>query len=278
MDGRSRGPSSARLLRRCAGWTWTCMAVVLLSACGLRTDPLPQSFMIPPTQDVRARFREDVILLSWQQPALEETRKLGAVQYYGVSVRRLPLGCAECSPLSRQDMRLRANSPGLTVEGQVVYFQWVPAGEPTQWLIQVRTRFEAAESAPSKPVLIEGVSSVPVHALAYEAMPNSRQVRLYWEPRQERTQWVLTPGGGQVERPVTYRVNVYRRFPPAPWPLSPLNPAPLEALQYLVQPPASSAIGGAGQVEYSIRLMDSFGNEGALAPAVSLSFAAGAPG
>jgi hypothetical protein len=254
------------------------MALGLLSACGLRTDPVPQSFLIPPTAEVNARFREDRILLSWQKPPLEETRKRGAVLSYSVSVRRLPLGCMDCRPITRQDVWLGANSPELIVENEMVYFQWVPSGEPTQWLIQVRTRFEAGESALSKPVVVEGVANVPAHALASEAAPRGRQMRLYWTSRQERTVLVLTTGGGQVERPVYYRVNVYRRYPPAPWPLSPLNSSPLETLQFPVTPPAASARGGPGQVEYAIRLVDSFGNEGALSEPVSFALATGERG
>ena len=275
MNGWSKGPARARLLRRCARWTWTCMALGLLSACGLRTDPLPESFLIPPTAHVQARFHEDHILVSWEKPPLEETRKRGAVQSYNISVRRLPLDCIDCRPIAQQNAWLSANSPDLIVENDMVYYQWLPSGEPTQWLIQVRTRFESGESAPSKVAWVEGVANVPVHELAYEMAPNGRQVLLNWVPRQERTLLVLTPGGGQVERPVYYRVNVYRRYPPAPWPLTPLNPDPLQTAQFTVTRPSASLRGGLGQVEYAIRLIDSFGNEGPLSEPVSIALAAG---
>jgi hypothetical protein len=108
-------------------------------------------------------------------------------------------------------------------------------------------------------------------------VPKSRQVRLYWQARQERIVRVFTPGGGQVERPEFYRVHVYRRFPPAPWPFTPLNGAALTALQYLVQPPTAATKGGAGEVEYAIRLVDHLGNEGPLSPPVTFTSAPGEP-
>lgn len=275
---RPRGLRPAWIGRAAGCWVGCWTAAWLLSGCGFRTDPQPVSGTIPPTADVQARFREDQILVSWKQPPTGLSRLRGAVVAYYLTVLRLPLGCTDCRPVFEQQVRLRSDSPDLNVEGQTVYFQWKPLGAPTQWLIEVRTRFQSGESAPARPARVEGVGEVPGHTLSFEAVAGSRQVRLYWRPRQEREVTLLTPGGGREVQPVYYRANVYRRFPPAPWGFTPLNAAPDDTLQYLVQPPAAAAKGGPGQVEYSIRLVDQFGNEGPLAPPVSFSSAPGASG
>jgi hypothetical protein len=249
----------------------------MLTACGFRNDPVPVTTIIPATEDLKARFREDRILISWKQPQPGLTRLRGAVQSYDVTVRHVPLACTDCPPVVDRRISLKSNSPDLTVENQTVYYQWKPDGPPAQWIVQVQTRFQFGNSQAAESAFVEGSNDSPVHKLLYETIKGSRQVRLYWEPRQERVVHVVTKGGGQFDRTVFYRTNVYRRFPPAPWPFTPLNASPLDTVEYLVQPPTSGSKGGPEKVEYTIRLVDQFGNEGPSAPPLAFAPIAGEP-
>jgi hypothetical protein len=254
------------------------MAVGMLGACGFRNDPIPATTVIPPTDDQRARYREDRILISWRQPQPGLVRLRGAVQSYEVVVRHMPLACTVCRPETGRRIVLASNGPDLTVENQTVYYPWKPDGPPMQWLLQVQTHFQFGDSAMGAPLIVEGVNDTPVHPFSSEVLRGSRQVRLFWQPRQELLVHVVTSGGGYYDRPVYYRANVYRRFPPAPWPFTPLNGAPLDAVEFLVQPPASKSKGGPDQVEYTLRLVDHFGNEGPPAPPVQFESAPGEAG
>jgi hypothetical protein len=190
----------------------------------------------------------------------------------------VPLACTDCRLRSDRRIVLSSKSPDLTVENQTVYYQWKPDGPPVQWLIQVQTHFQFGDSRVGPPLTVEGANDTPAHTFSYEIVRSSGQVRLYWQARQELIVHVMTSGGGYFDRPVFYRANVYRRFPPAPWPFTPLNGAPLDAVDYLVQPPASRAKGGPDQVEYTIRLVDRFGNEGPAAPPVKFASVPGEGG
>jgi hypothetical protein len=274
VSGRSRRGGTGR------NWPWIgiCIVVGVLGACGFRNDPVPVSTAIPPTEDQRARLREDRILISWRLPQQGLVRQRGAVRSYEAIVRHVPLACMDCRPEFDRRIVLTGTSPDLTVENQTLYYLWKPEGAPVQWLIQMQTHFQFGDSRVGSPVIVEGANDTPAHALSSEPVQGSRQVRLYWKPRQERLVHVVTSGGGHFERPVFYRANVYRRFPPAPWPFTPLNGAPLDAVEYLVQPPVSRSKGGPDRVEYTIRLVDRFGNEGPAAPPVEFESAPGETG
>lgn len=70
-----------------------------------------------------------------------------------------------------------------------------------------------------------------------------------------------------------YRVNLYRRLPPQPWPPLPVNPQPVAGLFWLG--PEPSAADGAEAVEYHMRLVDQQGNEGPPSAPVSIPAAPG---
>ncbi|MFI5399680.1 MAG: hypothetical protein ACHQZQ_01340 [SAR324 cluster bacterium] len=230
------------------------------------------------TEEQRARFREDRILISWRVPDPGLVRLRGAVQSYEVIVRQVPLACLECRPQAAQHIVLNRDSPDLTVENPTVYYQYAPQGPPAQWLIQVQTRFQSGNSRLGNALLVAESNETPVHSFSFEAIKSTLQVRLFWQPRQARVVHIVTPEGGHYDRPVFYRANVYRRLPPAPWPLSPLNSTPLDTVEYLVQPPASGARGGPDLAEYTIRLVDEFGNEGPAAPPLRFGPGSGGKG
>ena len=262
--------------RRTGPWIGICIAVGVLSACGFRTNPIPATETIPVTADQRARFRDDSILISWKVPEPGLVSLRGEVKSYEVILRELPLACIDCPPVSTRHVVLTSGNPYLTLENPTLYYPWKPAGPPAQWLVQVQTHFQSGDSLLGTALLVAEPNETPAPPLSFEPIKSSLQVRLFWQPRQERVVHVFTSAGGHYDSPVYYRANVYRRLPPAPWPFTPLNPAPLDALEYLVQPPSSRARGGPDVSEYTIRLVDEFGNEGPAAP--PLRFGPGAGG
>src|SRR5579863_8829685 len=95
MTGIPRSPiNSAHALRRSpirASWIGIWVLGAMLSACGFRNDPQPPTNLIPAVEDLRARFRDDHILVSWKQPQSGSVRLQGAVQSYELIIRRVPL-------------------------------------------------------------------------------------------------------------------------------------------------------------------------------------------
>ncbi|HUJ74913.1 MAG TPA: hypothetical protein VL359_08645, partial [bacterium] len=252
------------------GWAWCGMLAlaVALCACGYRDAPVPQGRLVPPTSGVRAHFREQSLLVSWDVPSDDLTRRYGPVMSYTIVLREIPLACAVCPPVDTRTLNLASDSRNLIGEGGRLYLPLTPP-EPVNWLVSVRTRYLSVENADSDPVLAQGQGTLPQATLRGERVPAGRSARLFWAARRERQVQVLTAGGGMEVRDYFFRANLYRRVPPAAWPIAPLNPEPLTTLQETV--PLPPAAGSQEQVEYAMRWVDEFDNEGPLSAPVRIS-------
>ncbi len=236
----------------------TLLVLAPVAGCGLRTNPAPPSSVIPANQDVTAWFRESALVVSWGAPDPQVVRRWGEVSLYTLYDRVHPLGCPACPPLSSNQVTLRPDTPGLTREGLRMYYEWVPEGAPGVRQIQIKTRFRSGENSPSTPVMVSGLAQAPKPELKVEVLPGGRQVRLYWPAYRDRIVHIITASGGQVESAVFFRTNVYMRNSPALFPMTPLNLVPVGDLQFLVP-----LRGAANEpVEFTLRLVDQFGNEG----------------
>jgi hypothetical protein len=244
------------------------MLIAGSAGCGLRTGPQPLTRFVPAPSNLSLRVQDKQVLVSWSVPPPALISRYGAVEEYELELARLPLGCPECRPEWERSLELRPGGAPLMLEGGSAYYRFDPPPAPATWRARVRTRFRRASSPFSAPRLLEGLSAIPRHSLHAEPLADGG-VRLFWEPHRERIIQVLTTGGGQVERALDYRVNVYRRPVSQPWPETPLNGAPLTATQLLLSQTAPDAMGAAGKVEYTLRLVDQFGNEGPAAEPVS---------
>ena len=261
----------------CAG-----VAMMLsLPGCGRRTDPQPAARTFPPTGAVKVWQRENRILVSWLMPASPVVQRLGGLEEFEVRVERLPLDCFACGPDSVQRVRLAPDAPGLRVEAGRVFYEFPLPAEPAAWRITVLTRFEAGSGAPSTVKLLEGIARVPAPELewgwAEGAAPSqpSGDVVLFWKPRRERIVHVISAGGAVANREQFFRANVYQRRTGERWPFLPLNKQPLRVRRWTV--PAARIGPDQPPVEFTLRLVDQFGNEGPVAPPVLLPPASARP-
>ena len=266
LPARFRGLILAMVL--CAGFAM----MLSLAGCGRRTAPHPAGPSFPPTGAVKVWQREGRILVAWLMPASPVVQRLGGLDGFEVRVERLPLDCFACGPDSVQRVRLAPDAPELHVEAGRVFYGFPLPAEPAVWRITVRTRFEAGSGAPSTVKVLEGIARVPAPELEWSwaegATPSqaSGDVVLFWKQRRERIVQVISEGGVVANREQFFRANVYRRRSGEPWPFLPLNEEPLRVRRWTV--PAARIGPDQPPVEFTLRLVDQFGNEGPVAPPV----------
>ncbi|MBI4081995.1 MAG: hypothetical protein HY423_05230 [Candidatus Lambdaproteobacteria bacterium] len=246
-------------------------AALGLPGCGLKTTPKPATLVLPPTEGVTLRQQDREVLLAWRVPTSSSEARWGGLRGYIVRMERRRLYCPLCDPIATRTWRYARDDRALTEEAGLAYVRYA-AGAPREMLrFQVSTLFGAGTGAPSQGVALESVADVPAHTLRWQWLSpgsaGSRVARLYWEPRREQIYRILSAEGRLVERERFYRANLYRRVPRSAWPMAPLNPAPLELLQF------QATLGGAGApalVEFALRLVDQHGNEGPLSLPVTI--------
>ena len=201
----------------------------------------------------------------------EEEPPYGELEGYSVWIEQLPLNCPSCPPDDSRELALPLHSTSSehssVVVGGLVHYSFPLPTRPATWRIQVAAQYEAGQGKYSGPVYFDSPVALPAHKLNWtpakgEAALGKRLIRLYWQPRRERIVRTLTRDGFMVSRDVNFRVNLFRRIGDVPWPLRPLNIQPLETSQLALSISADKA------VEFQMRLVDRFGNEGKASPTV----------
>ena len=258
-----------------AGLACVLLAVAAGAGCGRKTAPRPMFEVLPTPGGLRAWQREGRALVAWPVPAGNTAAAHGGVEGFELLIERLPRDCPSCPPEQAREVELPLASPELRVEGRRAHYGFdLPAG-PALWRFRVAVRFDAGTTRPSPMVTLETPATVPAHGLSWGRVPGRgkmpQAVRLYWRLRRERVVRVITGQGAMVEEERFYRANLYRRKPGQPWPLRPINVQPLETGQQILPRPRD------GPAEFTLRLVDQFGNEGPAAPPVLIPPAQATP-
>lgn len=244
-----------------------------LGACGRRTLPVPVGSLLPVPGGLAAWQRESQALVSWRVPGVDSTGSQGGLEAFVLSIDRLPLNCRSCPADESRELALplheetESGSESLALEGgRAIYRFPLPAPAAT-WRIRVAARLGNGQGPFSAPVFLQTPASVPAHRLRWAPAQDSsgaRGIKLYWLPRRERVVRVLTRQGAMVAQDRFFRANLYRREGKASWPLRPFNIQPLRTGQLIVRAP------GGRTVEFQMRLVDQFGNEGPASPTISI--------
>lgn len=268
-------------------------APLAAGGCGFKTAPRPAVEALPPTGDFQVRQRGDALLVSWRAVEPEAAGRFGGVRGYRFVLQRHPVFCGVCPPESTRTVRVRADGKALRREGGRIAYRLSGrpgAGDtsgPGPALLRVRmiTLYGSGENRPTAPALLEPPAPMAAPRLMWRwmdarqmpsglsAAPGLRVAQLYWKARREGVLRVIGSGGRPSERKVFLRANLYRRVPPAPWPLTPLNPEPLDTGRWRVTHSRGAGENAApepGGVEYVLRWIDRFGNEGPPSQAVRI--------
>jgi len=253
------------------------LTLAILAGCGLRTAPQPIGNRIQPPQGVRVWTRDTQVLVGWQTLSDPLIRRWEGVQSYRIGIARLPLGCADCKPLEERQLALAPEAKSISHDGGMTVYQFTPTGPPATWVVRVGVRFARGPSPDSPPAFVDAVGSIPGEELRWERVAASvlgtggkPGIRLYWNTRRERIVHIVTPTGGQEDRDLMFRVNLYRRVPPQPWPPLPVNASPIEGQFWIGPEPFVLNDPDASAVEYAMRLVDQQGNEGPASEPVSI--------
>lgn len=256
------------------------VALLVLPAftgCGLKTAPRPLSEVMKPTADVEARQRGDEVLVSWLAPDGGQVERFDRLEGFDLWVQARPMLCLECPPQSPARVELEGDDPALVQQGARYYYALRLPPDAGRLSVDVRTRFGVGTTPAGIPAIVERAADIPAPELRWrwvgrpegaEQPANSRSVQFYWEAPRERIVQVIDATGRPWERVVQYRANLYRRVAPEPWPLQPLNGAPLEVTQWIVPSLQPDFPDDAAGEAYELRYVDRFGNEGPPSPEV----------
>lgn len=270
---------------------WSARGVLLLAlllagvaGCGRQGPPQPE-LSAPPVQ-VRAWQRDGEALVSWRLPDKKQQERHGGLEGFRLLIERLPPRCFHCPPEDERLVRLRVDVPPLQVESRVAFYHFSLPVTPSLWRFRVATVYDDGTTPPSVGVLLEAPAEVPMPVLLWEwaepprAPGEARRLRLHWEAHRERMVRVIGKEQTMVEQERLFRANLYRRREEEPWSLRPFNARPLEARQVVLalaqrEPPAEEE--EVPDWEFTLRLVDQFGNEGPPAPTVAIPAIAGTP-
>lgn len=265
-------PTDSSFRARCgAGWSGWGLALLLillaLGACGRSSAPVPVGSLLPVPEGLVAWQRESRALVAWRVPEERATGLQGGLEAFVLLIDRLPLNCHSCPPDESRELALPLHVESLVVEGDRAIYRFPLPAPAATWRFRIAVRLGVGQGLFSAPVFLDTPARVPVHQLRWapaQGISGGRGIRLYWLPRRERVVQILTENKAMVAQDKFFRANLYRREGRAPWPLRPLNIRPLETGQLIVQAPADKA------VEYQLRLVDRFGNEGPASPTIAI--------
>jgi hypothetical protein len=276
--------------RRPPPWSaaaWALGAALLLApACGLKTPPRPLSEVLPPPTGVRAWQRESALVVSWLLPDSKAQEKFGGVRGFELELSERPRLCPQCPASAPRELALSNDSTALQRQGTRLLHALPLAETAGRVSVRVRTRFGLGLGPYAAPAVVERAGPIPAPTLSWRwsgggqggaPVGGARSVQFFWEPPQESIAPLPGQEGPLRARPQTYRANLYRRVPPAPWPPLPLNPAPLEEATWTVPPLQAEFPPEATGEAYLLRYVDRFGNEGAASPEVLIPLAGRRP-
>ncbi|HKI98905.1 MAG TPA: hypothetical protein VKB51_10565 [bacterium] len=263
----------AAVRRRRTGLPLLLVALLALGACGLKTPPRPLSEVLPAPDGLRAWQREGAVIVSWQVPNAAALADFGGLRGFELWVQPRPLLCLDCVLPEPTRHRLPLDGAGLQVQGAQAYYALPLPADAGQLNLRVSTRFGLGLGPASAPVMVERAAEIPAPQLAWRWVgrgpdAGARSVQFYWPAVRERIVQMIGTDGLPREQVQDYRANLYRRVPPAPWPMQPLNGAPLPATHWIVPPLQAEFPAGATAEAYTLRFVDHFGNEGAASPEV----------
>lgn len=249
-----------------------------IASCGLQTDPVPKTLDFPTTEEVKIWQREQEAIVSWWMPSAFVSRLHGGLEGFILIIERLPFDCQVCPPEGVEEVELTPDSGRTVLENSRLYYSFPIAGEPGGWRVRVVTLFQRGETAPSPAAFLDGAVVIPTSAMDWEwVIPRDEgavetldafSIRLFWPPTRERVVRVVTPGGTMEERERFFRVNIYQTKEGGKSSLAPVNPSPLTARSWRHQPIMEQ--GRSEPLEFSMRLVDQAGNEGASSPSVRI--------
>lgn len=248
-------------------WLLALALCAALSACGLKTPPKPLSEVVPPTADVGAWQRERDIIVSWLPPSPNQEEKYGGLRGYELWFQPRPLLCLDCPPESPTRVRLKHDDPSLHLESGKVFYQRPLGPDVGQVNVRVSTWYGVGLGPGSEAVQVERAGAIPAPVLQWrwvigpKGMPQ-RSVLFYWQAVQERIVQIIGRDAVPHEEVQDYRANLYRRVPPAPWPILPVNSEPITVAHWIVPPLGAPSPSSKAVEAFQLRLVDQFGNEG----------------
>lgn len=252
-----------------------------LGACGLKTPPQPLSEVLPATSGVQAWQREGDVIIAWNPPSPSSKARYGGLRGYALWVQARPLLCPDCPPESPRRVHLQAGDPALHAEAGRVFYRWPLGPQAGQLSLRVSTRYGIGQGPASPVVRVMRAGAIPVPALHWRWVGGqaggARAVQFYWPAVQERIVQVIGSDAVPREQVLDYRANLYRRVPPAAYPLLPLNPRPLTTAHFIVPPLQSGPASATGAEAYELRFVDQFGNEGPPSPEAQVPLAGQRP-
>ena len=257
--------------------------MVTFAGCGLKTPPMPKTMQEATSSiGLQAHLVEGRLRASWWLAAtnptdsLQESAGRNALKYTTLIARQFPPGCPHCAPLKTMEWDIAPDDEKLRLEGLRAYYDFEIPPSPSLWRVQLVSRYSGGAKLASPVVELRAPANVPIHKIksAWEKGDENapyHTLRLFWEKRRERVVRVISAKSGQVERELHFRVNLYFRVDSAPWPLIPINTTPLEQSQWMVQPGKTFPVFPPGKVlQFSLRLVDQFGNQGPMAEPISV--------
>ena len=270
------------------------MAIALAAGgCGFKTPPRPAVEALPPTADFLVRQRGGTLLVSWRPVEPKAAERFGGVRGYRFLLQRHPVFCGVCPPDSSRTVTInnattlataasQAGESELRREGGRLIYRLsgkpgaggFSGGGPALLRVRMVTVYGSGENRPTGPALLEPPAPMAAPRLmwrwtgAAQGRPDPtalREAQLYWKKQREGVLRVIGADGLPFERETFLRANLYRRPAPAPWPLTPLNSQPLDTGRWSVTRIGEAREAKAlepGGVEYVLRWIDRFGNEG----------------
>lgn len=254
---------------KCAAKTGFAIAcsLGLAAGCGVPGPPRPLSLSLPSISALRATQIDADLWVSWQEPALGILCEISPIQGYTLRIARPLADCLHCGKEeTERKILVDAADPLLRQEQQRLYYPIQPGAQHIRVAVvyenglspfaetyhsgadiipQPQLRWEVLQGAEEAESLEapESASETPQTAAAPRATQKKIEVRLYWQTEEEGRVYryaISTAGDPSQAQPIElqrlhYRANIYRRMPKAPWPLTPLNPAPLRTTQWLLQ-------------------------------------------
>ena len=266
----------------------------IVAGCGLKTPPAPKMNDAQPIEiGFVTRLVDNQTVASWWIPSPTSTADRGGVKEFTLLAQSYPTSCPVCPAEFRQKWTLDPDDPKLHREGSRAYYVLEIPELVALWRVQFAITYRngmvvrVPETELATPVYVPAHKiqgqwlTLPTIQLGATANGKalgdtvvSHQLRLFWADRRERVVRILSPKVAPTERELFFRVNLYVREPGAQWPFTPINITPLSRGQWIVNPGKTAPVyPKSAKLQYTLRLVDQWGNEGPAAPPFSIDAA-----